>query len=228
MKQQNFCAAVEAALAPLGSDERRAPMQAYMKGRFAFLGVQTPPRRAATMPLIRALGTPESAWLLDTAAALWQRPEREYQYVAVDLLARHHRQLRLEHVPALLVLARDKAWWDSVDGLAGVVGDVVCAARRDTAAAQTVMDAALVHADFWLRRIAMLHQLGWRADTDVGRLFDYARRLAPEPEFFIRKAIGWALRDYARHDAAAVRGFVAQMGAALSPLSRREAMKHIG
>lgn len=228
MNQHDFCDAVEAALATLGSAERRAPMQAYMKQRFAFLGVQTPQRRAATMPLIRAIRAPEPAWLLDTATALWQRTEREYQYVAVDLLARHYGQLRLADVPALLTLARDKSWWDSVDGLAGVVGDVVRAARRGDLRAQRVMDAALEHADFWLRRIAMLHQLGWRADTDVERLFGYARQLAPEAEFFIRKAIGWALRDFARHDPAAVRGFVAQMGEALSPLSRREAMKHIG
>jgi len=228
MTPQRFRTAVEAALAPLASAERRDPMQAYMKGRFTFLGVQTPQRRAATMPLIRAQRAPEAAWLLDTASALWQCAAREYQYVAVDLLARHHRQLCLAQVPPLLALARDKAWWDSVDGLAGVIGDVLRAACRDAATAQTVMDAALTHQDFWVRRIAMLHQLGWRADTDAERLFDYARRLAPEPEFFIRKAIGWALRDYARQDPAAVRGFVAQMGDALSPLSRREAIKHIG
>lgn len=228
MTPLRFCAEVEAALAPLASAERRAPMQAYMKGRFAFLGVQTPQRRAATMPLIRAFGAPEASLLLDTAVALWQRPQREYQYVAVDLLARHHRQLHRDSVPALLTLARGKAWWDSVDGLAGVIGDLLRAARRNEPAAQTVMDAALTHEDFWLRRIAMLHQLGWRADTDAERLFGYAQRLAPEREFFIRKAIGWALRDYARQDPAAVRGFVAQMGDALSPLSRREAMKHIG
>jgi 3-methyladenine DNA glycosylase AlkD len=89
------------------------------------------------------------------------------------------------------------------------------------------MDAALEHADFWLRRIAMLHQLGWRADTDVERLFGYARQLAPEAEFFIRKAIGWALRDYARHDPAAVGDFLARHAGVLSPLTRREAGKHL-
>lgn len=228
MDPHTFCSAAQAALAPLASPERAVPMQAYMKGRFAFLGVPTPQRRAVTLPLIRTLGAADAAILLPTAAALWQRPEREFQYLAVDLLARYHKRLQLADVPALLALAREKSWWDSVDGLAGVIGDVVRAARRQSVDAQACMDLALDDADFWLRRIAMLHQLGWRAETDQDRLFGYARRLAPEAEFFIRKAIGWALRDYAWHDPAAVRDFVATMGDALSPLSRREATKHIG
>ncbi|GAA5175181.1 DNA alkylation repair protein [Niveibacterium umoris] len=228
MDTTRFCSSVSEALLPLASPERQAPMQAYMKDRFAFLGVATPARRAATMPLIRALKAPTAADLLATAGALWQMPAREFQYVAVDLLARHHRRLGRADVPALLALAREKTWWDSVDGLAGVVGDVVRAARRDAPDPQACMDDAVADADFWVRRIAMLHQLGWRADTDRDRLFAYARRLAPESEFFIRKAIGWALRDYAWHDPAPVRAFVASMGTALSPLSRREATKHIG
>jgi 3-methyladenine DNA glycosylase AlkD len=72
----------------------------------------------------------------------------------------------------------------------------------------------------------MLHQLGWRLETDRDRLFGYATTLAHEKEFFIRKAIGWALRDYARWDGAAVRAFVAAHEGVLSPLSRREALKH--
>ena len=90
------------------------------------------------------------------------------------------------------------------------------------------MDEALHAPSFWTRRIAMLHQLGWRLDTDTRRLFGYAATLAPEPEFFIRKAIGWALRDYARWDPQAVRGFVAEQRPQLSPLSVSEAMKHLG
>ena len=73
----------------------------------------------------------------------------------------------------------------------------------------------------------MIHQLGWRLDTDTDRLFGYAETLAPESDFFIRKAIGWALRDYARWNPQAVREFVATMGSRLSPLSAREATRRI-
>jgi 3-methyladenine DNA glycosylase AlkD len=89
------------------------------------------------------------------------------------------------------------------------------------------MDAALHDESFWIRRIAMTHQLGWRLETDEARLFGYALRLAPEREFFIRKAVGWALRDYAKWAPQAVGGFVAAHRERLSPLTLREATKHL-
>jgi 3-methyladenine DNA glycosylase AlkD len=88
------------------------------------------------------------------------------------------------------------------------------------------MDRAVRHKDFWVRRIAMLHQLGWRDDTDTGRLFRYAELLAPEKEFFLRKAIGWALRDYAWHDWRAVEKFLATSKVKFSGLTVREASKN--
>lgn len=89
------------------------------------------------------------------------------------------------------------------------------------------MDAALEHEFLWVRRIAMLHQLGWREHTDEARLFGYARSLASESDFFIRKAIGWALRDYARHAPEAVSGFLSASRDLISPLTVREASKHL-
>ena len=88
------------------------------------------------------------------------------------------------------------------------------------------MDAALSHESLWIRRIAMTHQLGWRLETDTGRLFRYAENLAPEEDFFIRKAIGWALRDYARWNSRAVQKFLAESTQSFSALSVREACKH--
>jgi 3-methyladenine DNA glycosylase AlkD len=90
------------------------------------------------------------------------------------------------------------------------------------------MDECLVHPDLWVRRVAMLHQLGWREQTDQERLFSYALTLAPEKDFFIRKAIGWALRDHARTRPDAVRAFLAQHADRLSGLTVREAGKHLG
>jgi len=164
---------------------------------------------------------------LTAADQLWRLPEREYRYAAIDLLARHVGRLDLSAVAPLLALAQREPWWETVDGLAGIVGDVVRAGRRSDPDAQVTMDAALLHDCLWVRRIAMIHQLGWRLETDTIRLFGYAETLAPEGDFFIRKAIGWALRDYARWQPQAVRNFVAALGGRLSPLSAREATRRI-
>jgi 3-methyladenine DNA glycosylase AlkD len=213
-------ASITAALAPL-TDANRAPaMRAYMRDQFPFLGIGTPDRRAAIKPVATALRNASAADLLALAEALWELEEREYQYAAVDLLAKHWRALSAADLPALLALVQCKSWWDTVDALAGVIGDVLRGSHEG-------MDEALAHQDFWVRRIALLHQLGWRDKTDEERLFRYALALRSEKEFFIQKAIGWALRDYARHAPDAVRSFLAGPGATLAPLSRREAGKHL-
>ena len=201
-------------------------MQAYMRDRFAFLGVAAPQRRLAARNLLAGLKVIDAGALLEHAQLLWQQPEREYQHVALDMLALHQRQLSIEHLPTLLCLARQRAWWDSVDGMAGIVGDVLQAELRRGGDGHAHMDAALRHDDFWLRRIAMLHQLGWRGDTDAAWLFDAALALAHEDEFFIRKAIGWALRDHARQAPEAVTAFANAHRQRLSTLSYREALKH--
>ena len=212
-------------LAVRADPARAVPMRAYMRDRFPFLGIQTPVRRAALRPLLKVDFDQEL--LLTAAALLYDLPEREYRYGAIDLLARHVGRLDMSAVAPLLALAQRDPWWDTVDGLAGIVGDVVRAARRNDPRAQTAMDAALHHDCLWVRRVAMIHQLGWRLETDTARLFGYAETLAPEGDFFIRKAIGWALRDYARWNPMAVRDFVAAMGGRLSPLSAREATRRI-
>jgi 3-methyladenine DNA glycosylase AlkD len=213
------------ALAPLTDPGRAARMRAYMRDRYPFLGIQAQARRRAVSAL--RLGRLDPEILFALVEALWTLPEREYRYTGVDLLIRHARHLGAEWLPNMLDLARRDAWWDTVDGLAGAIGDVLRAARRVDPQAQAVMDAILRDDCLWWRRIAMIHQLGWRLETDTTRLFGYARTLAPESDFFIRKGIGWALRDYARSDPEAVRRFLADMGAGLSGLTRAEAGKHL-
>ncbi len=222
-----FLPALQAALAAVAAVERVAPMRAYMRDQFEFLGVPTPQRRLAARPLLRTLDGADAHTLLQYAGALWQLPQREYQYVAIDLLALHWKELGPQHVADLLALAQQRAWWDSVDGLAAIVGDVLMAEKARGHEAHQSMDTALEHPSLWVRRIAMLHQLGWRKATDARRLFAYALVLAPEKEFFIQKAVGWALRDYARHDPQAVRRFLDASRDRLPALSYREAAKHL-
>lgn len=215
--KQDFLTDVAIALASEADAERAPGMRAYMRDQFDFMGVATPLRRGACRALLKPLRGTD---LLAHARALWELPQREYQYVALDLLAMHWKELNTEDIPALLELVQDKSWWDTVDALAGIIGDVL-RHRHD------YMDACLGHHNFWMRRIALLHQLGWRAKTDEQRLFDYSLKLAHEKEFFIQKAIGWALRDYARHAPDAVRLFTHKQKERLAPLSFREANKHL-
>lgn len=217
---------IEAALRPLADAEQAVPMRAYMLNQFVFFGIRATARRNALRDLPR-----QKTWtapdLLALAEALWDLPEREFQYVAVDLLKKHYRQLDLDSLPRLLQLVQRQSWWDTVDGLAGVVGDILLLAHTCQCDVQRHMDTCLCHSNLWVRRVAMLHQLGWKAQTDEARLLRYALALAPETDFFIRKAIGWALRDYARIRPESVRDFLAQHAQRLSGLTRREAGKHL-
>lgn len=218
--------AIEAALRAQANAQQAVTMRAYMLGQFEFLGIRAGPRREALKSLPKFTGN--AAGLLNLADALWRLPEREYRYAAIDLLAQHHKRLDMTALPRLLLLVQTDPWWDTVDGLASVVGDLVWRAKADQPEVQTLMDECLMHPNLWVRRVAMLHQLGWKGHADQDRLFRYALALAPEKDFFIRKAIGWALRDHARSQPDAVRNFLLEHAAQLSGLTRREAGKHLG
>jgi 3-methyladenine DNA glycosylase AlkD len=223
MNAAAFQRAAKAALRPLANAERAAGMSAYMRDQFVYLGVSTPDHRAAIAPLIKRFSPAGREELRMAAEGLWQMRQREYQYVAVGLLARYQAILTLDDLPWLLDLVQQKSWWDTVDSLVKVIGPVV---QRAGAKGQRAMDAAVKHDNFWVRRIAMLHQLGLRGEVDTERLFRYAELLAAEKEFFIRKAIGWALRDYAWHDWRAVEKFLKTSRAEFAGLTVREARKN--
>ena len=182
-----------------------------------------PAARAALLTQVDAALRP----LADPVQAVPMRAYMLDQFAFLGIRATPRRQA-LRGLPRLLQLVQRHAWWDTVDGLAGVVGDILLRARTGQADAQRPMDDWLGHPSLWVRRVAMLHQLGWKVQTDQARLFRYALALAPETDFFIRKAIGWALRDHARTQPEAVRTFLADHAHVLSGLTRREAGKHLG
>jgi 3-methyladenine DNA glycosylase AlkD len=214
-----FVSAITAVLAPLADPVRAQGMAAYMKHQFRYLGIATPVRRAACAELVRGFDGDVTA----AAKALWKQDEREYQYVAADLLRRHAKRLDGSDLPTLESLVQSKSWWDSVDALAPTIGEIVYRDRSLAARMDTLIDAE----DFWLRRVAILYQLAWKGETDEQRLFRYCLQCAGEKEFFIRKAIGWALRQYARTAPDAVSRFVNRNSGKLSSLSVREATKHL-
>ena len=216
---------IVAALRDVADPARAAPMAAYMRRRCVFLGVATPQRRAATRAPIAAARAPHEADLaLAVAAALWQEPWRECHYAGVDLLAACAGALRPAALPALRTLIVTHSWWDTIDGLAKhVVGAIVLRHRG----AATTMDRWAVAPNPWLRRTAILHQLGFKEATDGDRLFRHCLANARDPDFFLRKGIGWALRQYAYVEPERVAAFLDAHADALSPLSRREAAKHL-
>ena len=208
-----------------GRDRERAfGAEAYMRDQFAFLGLSAPDRRRSTRAALAGLPPPTPSELTGIALACWARDEREYQYFACDHLAAHRTLPGPDFLPTLRVLITTKSWWDTVDPLATTfLGALV---RRHPTLV-TELDAWSAADDPWLIRSAVLHQLKYGPATDTDRLFDYCARQAGHRDFFVRKAIGWALRQYARTDPGAVRAFLAEQGDRLSTLSVREASKHL-
>jgi 3-methyladenine DNA glycosylase AlkD len=218
-------AEVRPLLVPLADPARAAQMAAYMKGIAPFLGVTSPDRRTATRDWIRAFDPGQDAGpLLDAARALVGAPEREYAYVALDLVRRHERTLPATALPQLRAVALVRPWWDTVDAWATTIGR--CGLRHgewDAEVAGWAFDP-----DLWVRRIAVVFQVGRRDRADLDVLVAVCRANLADPDFFIRKGIGWALRDAARSHPDEVRAFVAAHREQMSGLTLREATKHLG
>lgn len=211
---------------PRGADAGRAgEMAAYMKGVAPFLGIMSTERRALSREVLAGLPRPDEADCTAVAVRCWRLPEREYHYFAVDYLRRHLRSCSSAFLPVARSLVTSVSWWDTVDLLAAhVVGGLVAA----DAGLGREMDRWIEDDDLWVVRTALLHQLRFKSATDPDRLFAYCLRQAGHPEFFVRKAVGWCLREYAKTDPDAVRGFVARHRDGLAPLSVREALRNVG
>lgn len=211
---------LEAAAAPGDA----ALMKAYMKDRFDFIGVKTPARRAISAEAIALAKRSNQHDLFSFAQRCWSEPEREFQYLGADTLKAGHEQLDPTALDTLAALIAERSWWDTVDTLASwPVGSIV---MRHPDAAE-VMDEWITSDNIWIARAAILHQLRAKGATDLNRLFAYASTRAADTDFFIRKAIGWSLRQYAHTDPAPIVRFVKMHEAQLSNLTRREALKNV-
>jgi len=203
---------------------RAEGMSAYMKNRFTFLGISSPQRRQLAQQALAGLPVPSYQDLADFARLCWDRPEREYQYAAIDQLRKATKRLPLDCLSELRWMIVTKAWWDSCDPLAGTVaGGIVRRFPQGT----SVMEEWIGDNNLWLRRAALLHQLKWKDACDQDRLFSFCDLTMGEKDFFIRKAIGWALRQHARVAPEEVSRFLLDNRSRLSGLSFREAAKHL-
>lgn len=212
---------IRGALRAAAEPDRAQGAQAYMKSEMPFLGVRVPAARRIARG---AVATETDADVLRAvAAALWEQARyREERYAAMAVLG--VRALRGDPaiVPDVERMVRTGRWWDYTDELAHRLADLHDARPEETA---VTVRAWSRDADMWIRRIAILSQLGRRDRVDRALLSEVVEPNLGDPEFFIRKAIGWALREVARHDPEWVRAYAAEHP--LSPLSRREALKHL-
>jgi 3-methyladenine DNA glycosylase AlkD len=200
-------------------------MAAYMKTEMPFYGVQKPQR----LPIYKAMKQQFAP--LDTAAyesnilALWKQPHREEKYAALEYAVSFPQFITADCLPLYEQLVREGAWWDFVDVIAQhLVGPVLLKQR---AKAKPVIECFVKDEDMWIRRTALLAHNHHKKHTDEQQLFKHCLLLAHEKEFFIRKAIGWALREYSYVAPDRVRRFVKTNEDRLSPLSCREALKRL-
>lgn len=206
-----------------GDREDAAVMESYMKGIAPFFGIKATPRRELLKEHIALYGPAAMDELPGIARAAFACPERELHQTAVDLLMKQARKLGPAHLPLVEELILTKSWWDTVDALAIHVAGVILKRHPKEIAAWN--KRWINSDDLWLNRTAILFQNRWKEDTDQGLLFANIDRHAARKEFFIRKAIGWALRELSGTDPDAVRRFVATRD--LSPLSEREALRKL-
>lgn len=218
--------ALRLALRARADPEKAGPMQAYMKSSMPYLGVPVPEMRAACRAVFaeHPLATADE-WrraMLD----LWRSAaHREERYAAIELAgARRYATFQsLRMLPVYEEMIVTGAWWDYVDGVASnQVGGLLRAHPREM---KRTMRAWARGDHLWKRRSAILCQLKFKRDTDLDLLYGCIEPAIDDREFFLRKAIGWALREYAKTDAREVLRYVTAQRRRLSPLSKREALK---
>ena len=199
-------------------------MAAYMKTAMPFHGVARAELDALVRESLRRWPIANDADYRRTVEELWLLPHREERYAAVAVARRQRRFVSIDHLDLYRRLVVEGAWWDLVDDVAHIIGRLLLDERT---AMRPVLDAWIDDDDVWLRRVALLSQLDAKQQTDAAMLFDYCERRMHDRDRFVRKAIGWALRQYARTNPEDVRTFCLHHRDQLSSLSIREAMKHL-
>jgi len=218
-----LAAQVASALERLRDPGKAAEMAAYMKTDMPFYGVQKPDRIPILREIKKSFKPADKNEYADAVLALWGQPHREEKYLAINYAACFPQFIVSDSMPLYERLIRDGAWWDFVDGVSGeLVGEAYLTERK---LIKPIIDNWSNDPDKWIRRSALICQLHHKAETDYEQLFAFCLKMASEKEFFIQKAIGWALREYSKTDPKAVRRFLSRSKIVLSPLSYREAAR---
>jgi len=199
---------VQAEFEKVANPEKAAQMQAYFKTDMPIYGTLKPDREPVFREMKKRFVPADHEEYEGCILALWVLPYREEKWAAIAYAGQHPEYITLESVPLYERLIREGAWWDLVDSVAiDLIGKVLLDERE----AMTPVVAQYVEdPNMWIRRTSLIAHNRHREQTNEAQLFDHCIRLAPEKEFFIRKAIGWALREYSKTAPEAVRGFLAE------------------
>ena len=208
-------------LKAVANSDDAVAMKAYMKNKFEFLGVKTPARRKLVKAFFKQQTDSDIDWNFINEA--WNNPYRELQYAALDYLEIRKKLLTPSDLPRLKKLAQIKSWWDTIDFLDRLVGSII-ARFPET---KEIILAWSRDEDIWLRRLAIDHQLLRKEETDTELLEKILVNNLGQTEFFINKAIGWALRDYSKTNPDWVRDFIERHQTEMAALSIREGSKYL-
>lgn len=210
-------------LVQVADPEVRKGARAYMRNQFVFVGVPTPLRRQITRSFINETKLLSERELINLCQELWEQKERDFQYIACDILIKNSSRLSQDFVTKNAKwFITNKSWWDTVDALRSAIEPVVDRNPQ----LRKLLDQWIKYDNIWMVRVAIIHQLKLGKRTDVARLEKYCTLRAKDTEFFIAKAIGWALRSYSYTDPKWVKRFV-KNHPELQPLSVREGLKVI-
>jgi 3-methyladenine DNA glycosylase AlkD len=221
-----FQTALRPALEAVALPEKAAGMAAYMKSAMPYLGVPSPVVRKTVRALAKEHPFASVEQLHATVSELWDGAGyREERYAAIMLTDSRMARGELGLLPFYAVVIETGQWWDFVDSVAPRLCELLLAHRE---VMTPILREWSTHENFWFRRAAIIAQLPAKSETDTDLLQEVIEANLADKEFFIRKGIGWALRQHARTDPAWVRNYVARHQEQLSPLSRREALKHLG
>lgn len=210
----------------LQADEKNAPAMAkYMKNHFAYLGIKSPLQKSICKEFIAERGVPSYDELQSVIKELWNLPEREMQYCGIELVHRNKKQWDDSILELAEYMIITKSWWDTTDSISsGIIGEYLI--KKDKNEIRDYAEKLMESNNMWLQRTSIIFQRKYKDKTDEELLFDMCLRMTESKEFFIRKGMGWALREYAYRQPEKVRNFV--LAHPFSPLTQREALKHIG
>jgi len=216
---QHFTLGLIEALTFIADKEKAVDMKAYMKNQFEFAGITMPVRRLALKDYIK--NYKDEYNIEEVTRELWDLPEREYQYCAIEILADNKKNWQQQIIALIEDCIITKSWWDTIDFIAPELLRPYF--KKYPAAINSITKRWNESSNIWLQRSSLLFQKSYKKETDVNLLSAYIINLSTSKEFFVQKAIGWILREYAKTNPEWVEAFVMQNP--LPPLSKREALK---
>ena len=204
------------------NEEQAQKMSKYMLNKFEYIGIKTPERRKIFKNFFKEYKNEEKIdW--EFVNKCWENKHREFQYIAADYLKNMKDKLTIDDIPKFKRLILEKSWWDTIDNLDMTIGAL---ALKDSNVNKILLEWSLDE-NIWLRRIAIDHQLLRKEKTNTELLEKILKNNLGRAEFFINKAIGWALRDYSKTNPEWVKNFIKENRENMSKLSIREASKYL-